>query len=383
MKTLNNSIAPYGDYKLFSPVNLGPYSLNHRVALAPMTRLRSDSIDAPSDMMVKFYEQRASDGGLLIAEGTAVSVSGRSYYGAPGIYADEQVASWKKLADAVHAKGGRVFIQLFHGGRQSHVDMTGGVAPVAPSVVPFEGVSFTANGWVPASPHRALELNEIPAIIENFRTAAQRALNAGVDGVELHGANGYLPDQFLQDGTNKRTDSYGGSIENRSRLMLELTDALISIWGADRVGVRISPSGEWGAISDSNPEATFGYLTSELDKLGLAYLHIIEPRIKGDSTLHENQAAVASATIRKTFKGIIVAAGGFDREQAEAIINRGDADIVAFGRYFSSNPDLPVRLKYDYPLTPYVRDTFWGGDEIHYNDFLTVEEQLQTEDQKS
>jgi N-ethylmaleimide reductase len=379
MKNQINQTAPYGHYKLFSPVNLGPYTLNHRVALAPMTRLRSDEKDAPSNMMVKFYEQRSSDGGLLIAEGTAVSVTGRSYFGAPGIYADEQIPAWKKLADAVHSKGGRIFAQLFHGGRQSHVDMTGGVAPVAPSEVPFEGVSFTANGWVPSSMHRALELNEIPAIVEDFRKAAERALAAGLDGVELHGANGYLPDQFLQDGTNKRTDNYGGTIENRARLMLELTNALISVWGADRVGVRISPSGEWGGIADSNPEATFGYLATELDKLGIAYIHVIEPRIKGDSTLHEDQEPVASVTIRKSFKRIIIAAGGFDREQAEAIINRGDADIVAFGRYFSSNPDLPERLKNGYQLTPYIRDTFWGGSETHYNDFPTYAEQLEAE----
>ncbi|WP_179415729.1 alkene reductase [Mucilaginibacter sp. E4BP6] len=381
MKNQINQTAPYGHYKLFSPVTLGPYTLNHRVALAPMTRLRSDAKDAPSDMMVKFYEQRSSQGGLLIAEGTAVSITGRSYYGAPGIYADEQIPAWQKLTDAVHAKGGRIFVQLFHGGRQSHVDMTGGVAPVAPSEVPFEGVSFTANGWVASSMHRALELDEIPAIIEDFLKGAERALAAGVDGVELHGANGYLPDQFLQDGTNKRTDGYGGSIENRARLMLELTKALISVWGADRVGVRISPSGEWGGIADSNPEATFGYLATELDKLGIAYIHVIEPRIKGDSTLHEDQAPVASATIRKSFKGTIISAGGFDREQAEAIINRGDADIVAFGRFFSSNPDLPERLKYDYPLTPYVRDTFWGGDETQYNDFPTYNEHPETANQ--
>jgi N-ethylmaleimide reductase len=379
MKTQINQTAPYGHYKLFSPATLGAYTLNHRVALAPMTRLRSNEIDAPSDMMVKFYEQRSSDGGLLIAEGTAVSVTGRSYFGAPGIYADEQIPAWKKLADAVHSKGGRVFAQLFHGGRQSHVDMTGGVAPVAPSEVPFEGVSFTPAGWMPVSTHRALELNEIPAIIEDFRKAAERALTAGLDGVELHGANGYLPDQFLQDGTNKRNDSYGGSIENRARLMLELTKALISVWGADRVGVRISPSGEWGGIADSNPEATFGYLAAELDKLGIAYIHVIEPRIKGDSTLHEDQAPVASGTIRKSFKGTIISAGGFDREQAEAIISRGDADIVAFGRYFSSNPDLPERLKNDYPLTPYVRDTFWGGNELQYNDFPAYAEQTENQ----
>ncbi|XZF14116.1 alkene reductase [Chitinophagaceae bacterium MMS25-I14] len=372
---IHSTIAPYSHYRLFAPVKLGRYNLNHRVALAPMTRLRSDKADAPSDMMVKFYAQRSSEGGLLIAEGTAVSVSGRSYYGAPGIYSDEQIPAWKKMADAVHAKGGRIFAQLFHGGRQSHVDMTGGVAPVAPSEVPFEGVSFTADGWVSSSMHRALGIEEIPGIIEDFRKAAERALAAGLDGVELHGANGYLPDQFLQDGTNKRTDNYGGPIENRARLMLELTKALISVWGADRVGVRISPSGEWGGISDSNPEATFGYLAKELDKLGIAYLHVIEPRIKGDSTLHEGQAPVASGTIRKNFKGTIIAAGGFDREQAEAIINRGDADIVAFGRYFSSNPDLPERLKYDQPLTPYIRDAFWGGTELHYNDFPTYQEE--------
>ncbi|WP_158798789.1 alkene reductase [Pedobacter sp. L105] len=381
MKNQANSITPYGHYKLFSPVNLGPYTLAHRVALAPMTRLRSDADDAPSAMMVKFYEQRASDGGLLIAEATSVSVSGRSYFGAPGIYADEQIPAWKKLADAVHAKGGTVFAQLFHGGRQSHVDMTGGVAPVAPSVVPFEGLSFTPSGWMPVSEHRVLPLDEIPAIIEDFRTAAQRALAAGLDGVELHGANGYLPDQFLQDGTNKRTDSYGGSIENRARLMLELTKALIAVWGADRVGVRISPSGEWGGVSDSNPEATFAYLATELNQLGVAYIHVIEPRIKGDSTLHEGQAPVASGFIRKNFKGTIISAGGFDREEAEAIINRGDADIVAFGRFFSSNPDLPERLKNGYPLNPYVRDTFWGGSEIQYNDFLSYNKQAKTENQ--
>lgn len=381
MKTQVNTTAPYGHYKLFSPVNLGPYLLHHRVALAPMTRLRSDANDAPSAMMVKFYAQRASDGGLLIAEAASVSFSSRSYFGAPGFYADEQIPAWKILADAVHAKGGRIFAQLFHGGRQSHVDMTGGLTPVAPSEVPFEGLSFTPNGWMPVSKHRALAIDEIPAIIEDFRKAAERALAAGLDGVELHGANGYLPDQFLQDGTNKRTDSYGGSIENRARLMLELTKALISVWGADRVGVRISPSGEWGGVSDSNPEATFAYLATELDQLGIAYIHVIEPRIKGDSTLHEDQSPVASGFIRKSFKGIIISAGGFDREQAEASINRGDSDIVAFGRFFSSNPDLPERLKNDYPLNPYVRDTFWGGSEVHYNDFASYDEQPEIENQ--
>jgi len=378
MKHQSGENARYGHYRLFTPVKVGDFQISHRVVLAPMTRLRSNSDDSPSDMMVKFYEQRADDKNLLIVEGTSVSIGGRSYFGAPGIYSDGQVANWKRLVDAVHAKGGRIFVQLFHGGRQSHIDMTEGAAPVSASVVPFEGLALTKNGWVASSPYRALEVNEIPGIIEDFRKAAERALAAGFDGVELHGANGYLPDQFLQDGTNHRTDQYGGKIENRARLMLELTSALIDVMGAGRVGVRISPSGEWGGISDSDPETTFGYLAKELDKLHIAYLHVIEPRIKGDSTLHEGQAPVAAATIRKYFNGVIIAAGGFDLEQAEYTVHHSNADLVAFGRYYSSNPDLPLRLKYGYPLIPYIRDAFWGGNELQYNDFPTyVEQQAQ------
>jgi N-ethylmaleimide reductase len=365
--------------KLYSSVKVGPYQLSHRVVLAPLTRLRSQQpSDAASDMMAVHYGQRASEGGLLIAEGTAVLVGARSYLGAPAIYTDEQVAGWKKVTAAVHAKGGRIFVQLFHGGRQSHTFMTGGAAPVAPSVVPeYQGVAMTDEGFVPASPHRALAIGEIAGIVEDFRHAAQMALEAGFDGVELHGANGYLPDQFLQDGSNRRTDAYGGPVENRARFMLELVDALVSVWGADRVAVRLSPSGEWGDVSDSNPEATFGYLAKKLDAYGLAYLHVIEPRIKGDSTLHENQDDVAASTLRKSFKGTIIAAGGFTRDSAQDIVARGDADLVAFGRFFSSNPDLPERLKRDLPLNHYKRDAFWGGDETGYNDFTTYAEEAE------
>src|SRR5471030_2840236 len=340
------------EHRLYSSVKVGPYELSHRVVLAPLTRLRSvQPSDAASDMMAVHYGQRASQGGLLIA-------------------------GWKKVTEAVHAKGGRIFVQLFHGGRQSHVFMTGGTDPVAPSVVPeFQSVALTNEGFVPVSPHRELAIDEIAAIVEDFRHAAKMALKAGFDGVELHGANGYLPDQFLQDGSNKRSDAYGGPIENRARFMLELVDALASVWGAERVGVRISPSGEWGDISDSNPDATFGYLAGKLDAVGLAYLHIIEPRIKGDDTLHEGQDDVAAATLRKFFKGSIIAAGGFTRESAQDIVARGDADLVAFGRHFSSNPDLPERLKHNLPLNHYKRDAFWGGDESGYNDFATYAEQ--------
>lgn len=218
---------------LFTSKKVGAYSLSHRVVLAPMTRLRTiQPGDIPSPMMADFYGQRASEGGLEIIEGVSISVVARSYLGAASFYHDGQVDGWKAIANAVHAKGGVVFMQLIHGGRQSHVEMTGGVDPVAPSVVPFEGVALTKDGFVPASPHRALDIEEIPGIIEEFRVAAQRAKDAGFDGVELHGANGYLVDQFIQDGTNKRTDAYGGPIENRVRFLREAVEALISVWGA-------------------------------------------------------------------------------------------------------------------------------------------------------
>ncbi|WP_087750330.1 alkene reductase [Paraburkholderia caledonica] len=361
--------------KLFNPVQVGAYTLSHRVTLAPMTRLRTTQPgDVPSAMMADFYAQRASDGGLEIVEAASVSVQARSYLGAASIYHDDQMEGWQAITKAVHAKGGRVFLQLIHGGRQSHVEMTGGVDPVAPSVVPFDGVAVTKDGFVPASPHRALDIDEIPGIVEDFRAAAQRAKDAGFDGVELHAANGYLVDQFIQDGTNQRSDSYGGPIQNRVRFLRETLEALISVWGAERVGVRISPSGEWGGISDSDPEATFSYVASVLDSYKIAYLHVIEPRVKGDDTLHHDHAPVATKYLRKHFSGPIIAAGGFDRESAIAIVESGDADLVAFGRHFSSNPDLPYRLKYDLPLTPYVRAAFWGGSEKAYSDFLTYEE---------
>ena len=360
--------------KLFTPVMLGRYALSHRVVLAPMTRLRTiQPGEIPSSMMADFYGQRASRGGLVIIEGVSISITARSYLGAASFFHDGQMAGWKAIAEAVHAKGGRAFMQLIHGGRQSHVDMTGGVAPVAPSVVPFEGVALTEAGWVPVSPHRALDREEIPGIVQEFRVAAQRALDAGFDGVELHGANGYLVDQFIQDGTNRRTDDYGGSVENRVRFLRETTEALISVWGADRVGVRISPSGEWGGISDSDPEATFRHVAQVMDGYRIAYLHIIEPRVKGDATLHKGRPPVASAFVRPHFLGPIIAAGGFDRRGAETIVEAGNADLVAFGRLFSSNPDLPYRLQHDLPLTPYLRAAFWGGDEHGYTDFPAVE----------
>ena len=356
--------------KLYQPVKIGPYDLSHRVVQAPLTRLRSEQPgDVPGELMAQHYGQRASEGGLQIAEATHVSITGRGYLGAPGIYSDAQVAGWRKVTDAVHAKGGRIFLQLWHVGRQSHVDNSGGAAPVAPSAVQFEQIVFTKDGWVPVSPNRALALDEIPGIIEAFRQGALRAKTAGFDGVEVHGANGYLLDQFIQDGTNKRTDRYGGPVENRARLLFEVIEAAASVWGGDRTALRLGPSGAWASMSDSDPDRTFGYIAKELNRFGLAYLHLIEPRVVGDHAPIEGKPPVAAAQLRRLFEGPIIAAGGFDREGAQAIVERGDADLVAFGRFFSSNPDLPERLRLNLPLTPYDRDTFWGGDGRGYTDF--------------
>jgi N-ethylmaleimide reductase len=364
-----------GTTRLFSPVSIGRIDLSHRVVHAPTTRLRADPDDSPSAMMVEYYTQRASQGGLMITESAHPSFDSRGYEGAPGIYTDAHVVGWRRITDAVHAKGGRIIMQLAHDGRQSHVDLSNGSAPVAPSVVPFEGLAFTKDGWVPVSPHRALSVPEIKALVASFRRAAERAMDSGMDGVELHNANGYLADTFLQDGTNKRTDLYGGSIENRMRFSTELIEAFISVWGAGRVGLRVSPSGQWGSISDSDPKATFGACAERLNDYPLAYLHIIEPRVKGVETIAEDQAPVASAFLRKIYKGSIIAAGGFNRESAEAILQHGDADLVAFGRFFTSNPDLPERFRRNLPLTPYQREAFWGGTEHWYNDFSPYEDQ--------
>jgi N-ethylmaleimide reductase len=356
--------------KLFTPAQVGPYRLSHRVVMAPLTRMRSDPGDVPSDLMVEYYAQRASEGGLIVSEATPVSIRGNGYAGAPGIYSDTQIAGWRSVTDAVHAKGSRIFQQLWHVGRQSHVDLQpNGEAPVAPSAIPAEGYAYTKRGEVPFSMPRALELHEMPGIIEAFGAGAERAFRAGFDGVEIHGANGYLPDQFLQDGTNKRTDEYGGSVENRARFLLEVTQAAISAWGADRVGVRISPSGTYGSMSDSNPPATFGYVATQLDRLGIAYLHVVEPRIKGTEEISHGEAPVAAQHLRPKFSRTLIAAGGFAPRSAEAIVAAGDADLVAFGRHFISNPDLPERLRRSLPLNRYDRSTFYGGDARGYIDY--------------
>lgn len=366
--------------KLFSPVQIGPINLGHRVVMAPLTRSRSEQPEnIPGKLMQEYYTQRASEGGLIISEGTSISLASHGWFGAPGLYTDEQVAGWKNITNAVHDKGGRMFSQLWHVGRSAHISNTGGMTPVAPSVIPeywqnsSKSIS-TPNGWSKPSPHRALDISEIPGIIEDYRKAAEHAKAAGFDGVELHAANGYLIDQFLQDGSNKRTDGYGGSIENRSRLLLEVVDAMASVWGGNRVAVRIGPSGTWNSMSDSNPTALFDYVAEKLNRFGLAYLHIIEPRVKGNVLISEGQAPIASAHFRKIFKGKIIAAGGFEPNTAKEIVEKGDANLVAFGRHFISNPDLPKRIRLALPLNDYDRKTFYTFDFHGYTDYPFYED---------
>jgi N-ethylmaleimide reductase len=363
---------------LFTPVDFGPMHLKHRVVMAPLTRSRSEQPDSvPGDLMAEYYGQRASDGGLIIGEATNISLSSRGWYGAPGLFTDAQVEGWKKVLARVHAKGGKMFAQLWHTGRASHVDNNGGVAPVSASVNPQywqdeTKLTSTPGGWVKPSPHRALEISEIKSIIEDYRAAARRAKDAGFDGVELHAANGYLVDQFLQDNSNHRTDEYGGSIPNRARLLLEILPALISVWGADRVAVRIGPGGKWNNMDDSNPDALFGYVAEQLNQFGLAYLHVVEPRVKGNIVVGgDDQPPIGAERLRKIFKGKIIAAGGFEPDTAEKIVAAGDADAVAFGRHFISNPDLPARIQQGLPLTDYDRSTFYTFDANGYTDYTT------------
>ena len=303
--------------KLFTPIQVGSMELEHRVVMAPLTRSRSVQPGSiPGDLMLAYYSQRASEGGLIVSEGTSISIAAGGWFGAPGLYSDEQVAGWKRITDAVHGKRGYMFSQLWHTGRASHVYSTNGATPVSSSVNPqyWQDSTIkdsTPHGWLQPSPHRALEIREIPGIVEDYRKAAERAKAAGFDGVELHAGNGYLPDQFLQDGINKRTDMYGGSIENRSRFLLQVVEAMVSVWGGNSVAVRIAPGGTWNGVSDSNPIALFDYVAKQLNHFGLAYLHIIEPRIKGNVLIAEGQGHIATARLRKDIHGKDYCGWGF------------------------------------------------------------------------
>jgi N-ethylmaleimide reductase len=361
---------------LFSPLQIGPYRLGHRVVMAPLTRMRAEKPSlAPRPLNVEYYRQRATQGGLIIAEASPVVATGHGSPGVPGIYSEQQIAGWREVVDAVHAEGGIIFLQLWHVGRVSHSSFQpGGVLPVAPSAVPISSdlKTGTADGKsVPYETPRALETSEIPGVIEAYRLGAQNALEAGFDGVEIHGANGYLIEQFLQSRTNLRTDQYGGSIENRARFLMEVTRAVIDVWGADRVGVRLSPHGIANGSGEADPMPLYTHVVKSLDPLGLAYLHFIEPRSSGAGRAEVNHQNVPSAMtlFRPLWRGTLITAGGFTGDAAEAAVAAGHADAIAFGRTFISNPDLPRRLLRGFPLTPYNRATFYGGEAAGYTDY--------------
>ena len=359
---------------LFSPVKLGPYELPNRMVMAPMTRLRAGEGGLPRPLNATYYAQRVS-AGLIVTECTMVSTQSLGYMNCPGIYSPEQVAGWQLVTDAVHEHGGRIFLQLWHCGRISHPSLQeGGVLPVAPSAIAAVGELHTPEGKRTLETPRALETHEIPGIVEQFRKGAENALAAGFDGVELHGAFGYLIDQFLQDGSNQRTDEYGGSIENRAHFLLEVTEAVASVWGADRVGIKLSPSNTFYGMYDSNPESTFGYVIDALNRFGLAYLHMMEPN--EIDLAARNVINPTTARFRPIFKGTLITNGGYDREKGNAILEQGGADLVSFGKLFLANPDLPKRFELNAALNTPNPKTFYGGGETGYTDYPTLD--LQT-----
>src|ERR1700722_7022246 len=356
--------------KLFSPIQTGAIDLSHRVVLAPLTRMRAEVPgNVPNDLMAKYYQQRASEGGLMITEATFISPVGNGGGETPAFFTDAQVAGWRQVVDAVHANGARILLQLWHVGRQSHIDLQpDGQAPIAPSAIQADVRALLAGGPVTGSMPRAIELSEIPGLVGEYRRAAHGARETGFDGVEVHGANGYLIDQFLQDNSNRRTDAYGGSVENRARFLIEVIEAVTSVWGGDRVGVRIGPGNKFGGMGDSAPDVTFPFVAEALARFGLAYLHVIEPRTTGNVS-EDDKPPVAAGLLRPLFGGRVFAAGGLDGKGAAAIRRKGDADLVAFGRDFLANPDLPERLRRGLPLNHYDRTTFYYGGSKGYVDY--------------
>ncbi|KAL7276770.1 hypothetical protein RUND412_000235 [Rhizina undulata] len=382
-----------GNFKLFSPLQLGALQLKHRVVLAPLTRVRSPE-HIPTETVAEYYKQRASDGGLLITEATHISVMGGNFTNVPGIFTPEHVRAWKKVTDAVHSKGGFIVAQLWHIGRASHPDLLGGRTPVAPSAKRMVNgkVFFTPKGPLDTVTPRELTIEEIKDTVSDYVHAAKLSIDAGFDGVEIHGANGYLIDQFICDNINTRTDQYGGSVENRARFPLEVADAVAAAIGPERTGIRISPFNFLQDTGTSDIIGHYGYVISELDKRGLAYVHLIEPRnnIFGtDEAQIQNLKEIAKArgipedeilsvkVFRKILKNTpLISAGSFNDKNAFAPVDDGEIDAVAFGRYFISNPDLPERLRKGLPLAPYDRSTFYGTPTPEgYIDYPTYEEQ--------
>ncbi|ATX82608.1 N-ethylmaleimide reductase [Mariprofundus ferrinatatus] len=352
--------------KLLSPANLAGLTLNNRMVMAPMTRNRAPEGIANA-IMAEYYRQRAG-AGLIVTEGSQISAQAVGYPATPGIYTAEQVAGWRQVCDAVHAEGGHIFVQLWHCGRISHPDFHAGELPVAPSAIRPAGDAFTYEGLKPFVTPRALDTSEIPAIVAQYRHAATCAKDAGFDGVEIHAANGYLIDQFIRDGSNKRTDRYGGSLENRTRLLVEIVNTVGSEIGFNRVGVRISPVNGFNDMSDTNPQATFNHVATSLSGLGLAYLHVVEVSMTGEAS-----SEFDCRQLRDCFDGAYIANGGFDQTRAEDTLHSDSADLIAFGVPFLANPDLPERFRRNAPLNEADQTTFYGGDEHGYTDYPILE----------
>jgi 2,4-dienoyl-CoA reductase-like NADH-dependent reductase (Old Yellow Enzyme family) len=349
---------------LFDPITIGDLTLKNRIIMAPLTRARAiGGARVPNALMAKYYEQRAS-AGLILSEATAVTPQGVGYADTPGLWSDEQVEGWKQVTEAVHAAGGLIFAQLWHVGRISDPSFLDGDAPVAPSAIPAKGHVSLLRPERPYPTPRALSTEELAGVVAAYKKGAENAKKAGFDGVEIHGANGYLLDQFLQDSTNQRTDNYGGSIENRARLMLEVTDAAIAVWGANRVGMHLAPRRDSHDMGDSNPAATFGYVARELGKRKIAFICAREA--VGEDSL--------GPLLKKEFGGVYIANEKMDKQTAQLVLDAGTADAIAFGKAFISNPDLPRRLQLDAPLNSWKAETFYHSTESGYTDYPSLEE---------
>jgi N-ethylmaleimide reductase len=358
------------DALLLSPCTLGTLELPNRIVMAPMTRNRAVGGNVPHSAAPLYYSQRAS-AGLIISEGSQVSPSGVGYIRTPGMHSGEQVETWKRVTDAVHAAGGRMFAQLWHSGRISHPDFLGGELPVGPSPLPPQGEITTPLGRRKFVAPRELDADELPLLIESFRWAAQNAKEAGFDGVELHGANSYLLDQFLRDGSNHRTDAYGGSCRNRARFPLDVTDAVVEVWGASRVGYRLSPNDASYGMSDSDPVTTFSYMAEALNERRIAYLHVLEPIGGSGQPLHVTRV---TPSLRRKFHGALIVNGGYDAQSAEAALANGEADLVSFARAFLANPDLVERFRRGAPLNEPDYTTFFKGEEHGYTDYPSLDD---------
>ena len=362
---------------LFTPVRLGALTLPHRVVMAPMTRCRAGAGNVPTELMARYYAQRAS-AGLIITEGSQVSPEGQGFVDTPGIHGEAQVEGWRRVTEAVHASGGRIVLQLWHVGRASHpAYQPDGALPIAPSAIPVTGseVDLPDGSRAPWPTPRALETDEVPRVVERFRRAAENARAAGFDGVELHGANGYLLEQFLFDGTNTRTDRYGGPVAHRARFLLEVLDAVVGVWGADRVGLRLSPRGVYNAMFDSDRRAVYAYVAGQLERHGLAYLHLIDP-VPGHRMLGSEEQTGPNPVplIRQRFSGPLIVNGGYGLETSRAALASGVA-AVSFGYAFLANPDLPERLRRRAPLNAPERSTFYSGGARGYTDYPALPEE--------